>query len=99
MDLLQSQSTGFIYEIATDKNGKVNAVVWQTATMRSSFERYGGYIALDAMKRDASYNDLQTPFHKAVAVGRPLAVLLLVLALCCHGILGLLPTPHTTVRQ
>ncbi len=99
IDLLQSQSTGFIYEFETDRNDKVNGVVWQTATMRSCFERYGGYIALDAMKMDASYNDLQTPLHTAVAVGRPLLVLMLVPPLCCRGILGLLPMPHTTVRQ
>ena len=51
MNLLQSQ-TGFIYEFATDGNGKVNGLVWQTATMRSNFERHGGYISLDTMKRE-----------------------------------------------
>ena len=40
MNLLQSQTTGFVYEFATDYNGKVNGLVWQTATMRSNFERY-----------------------------------------------------------
>ncbi len=50
MNLLQSQTTGFIYEFATDSYGKVNGLVWQTTTMRSNFERYGGYISLDTMK-------------------------------------------------
>ncbi len=57
--------------------------------MRSSFERYGGYIALDTMKRETSCNNLWTPFDKAVVVGQPLAVLLLVPPLCHSGILGL----------
>ncbi len=52
MNLLQSQTTGFVYEFATDCNGKVNGLVWQTATLRSNFERYGGYISLNTMKRD-----------------------------------------------
>ena len=72
MNLLQSQSTGFIYEFATDKNGYVNGVVWQTATMRSSFERYGVYIALDAMKRDVSYNDLRPPSIRLWQLAAPL---------------------------
>ncbi len=52
MNLLQSQTTGLTYEFATDGNGKVNGLVWQTATMRSNFERFGGYISLDTMKRE-----------------------------------------------
>jgi hypothetical protein len=72
MDLLQSQSTGFIYEFATDKNGYVYGVVWQTATMRSSFERYGGYIALDTMKRDTSCNNLRTPSTRLWRLAGPL---------------------------
>ncbi len=68
--------------------------------MMSSFERYGGYIALDTMKRDTSYNNFRTPLHKAVAVGQPLAVLLLMPPLCRSGILGLAmsasnPSEHT----
>ncbi len=35
MNLLQSQTTEFVYEFATDCNGKVNGLVWQTATMCS----------------------------------------------------------------
>ncbi len=33
---------------------------------------------MDLLARDASYGDLPTPLHKAVAGGRPLAVQLLV---------------------
>jgi hypothetical protein len=52
MSLLQSQTTEFVYEFATDSYGKVDGLVWQTATMRSNFERYGGYISFDTMKRE-----------------------------------------------
>ena len=31
--------------------GTVNGVVWMTATMRQNFERFGGYIVLDTLKR------------------------------------------------
>jgi hypothetical protein len=52
MNLLQSQTTGFMYEFTTDSYGKVNGLVWQTATMHSNFERYRGYISLDTLKRE-----------------------------------------------
>jgi len=38
----------------------------------------GGRRAADLLARDASYGDLRTPLHKAVAGGRPLAVQLLI---------------------
>ena len=43
--------------------------------------------AADLLARDASYGDLRTPLHKAVAGGRPLAAQLLVRALRCRGVL------------
>jgi len=43
--------------------------------------------ATDLLVRDASYGDLRTPLHKAVAGGRPLEAQLLVHASCRRGVL------------
>ena len=51
---------GFVYELARDGLGTMVGVVWQTATMRDNFERFGSYISLDMMKR--GINSLLWPF-------------------------------------
>ena len=51
LKLLSQNAKGFVYKLAHDEKGDINGVVWQTATMRDNFERFGGYISLDTMKR------------------------------------------------
>lgn len=60
MDLLKKSNKGFRYELFHDSNGKCTGCVWQTTTMRDNFERFGGFIALDAMKREL--NSLLWPY-------------------------------------
>lgn len=52
MDLMRQTADGdFRYELLSDSNGVITGCVWQTATMRANFERYGSFISVDAMKR------------------------------------------------
>ena len=51
LELIRENAKGFEYELAVDDEGVVNGAVWQTATMRDNFERFGGYIASDSMYR------------------------------------------------
>ncbi|GFH55396.1 hypothetical protein CTEN210_11872 [Chaetoceros tenuissimus] len=52
MDLMVQKADGnFKYELLSDSNGVITGCVWQTATMRANFERYGSFISVDAMKR------------------------------------------------
>ena len=51
LDLVQADSKRSVYESARDNNNNVYGVVWQTATMRANFERFGGYVSLDMTKR------------------------------------------------
>ena len=51
LDLIRENAKGFAYELAVDDEGGLNGAVWQTATMRDNFERFGGYIASDSMFR------------------------------------------------
>ena len=51
LELVQDNAKGFVYKLAIDAKGNVHGVVWQTATMRDNFERFGGYISLDTMKQ------------------------------------------------
>ena len=63
LKLIQSHATGFIYSLAEDTSGKKKklvGVLWMTATMRRNFELFGGYIALDMMKR--GLNTLLWPY-------------------------------------
>ena len=43
-----------------DTSGKPTGCVWQTAIMRDNFERFGGFVAIDAMKREL--NTLLWPY-------------------------------------
>ena len=51
LDLIKENAKGFEYELAVDDEGGLNGAVWQTATMRDNFERFGEYIASDSMFR------------------------------------------------
>ena len=51
LKILSERAVGFAYELAYDSEGTINGAVWQTATMRDNFERFGGFICLDVMKR------------------------------------------------
>ena len=52
LSVLCTRDKGFRYHCAIGPNGQVNRVVWQTASMRSNFERFGSYICIDAMMRE-----------------------------------------------
>jgi len=60
LDMIASKAKGFVYEVARDGSGAVVGAVWQTATMRDNFERFGDYICLDVMKRE--HNHLHWPY-------------------------------------
>ena len=83
LELIQSRATGFTYSLAEDTSGKKKklvGVLWMTATMRRNFELFGGYIALDMMKR--GLNTLLWPY---VAVSMYDECMKLCIA--CEGIL------------
>ena len=60
LSVLSTRDKGFRYRCAIGPNGQVNGVVWQTASMRSNFERFGSYICIDAMMREL--NTLNWPY-------------------------------------
>ena len=35
----------------TDTKGRITGCIWQTSIMRDNFERFGGFISMDTMKR------------------------------------------------
>ena len=51
LELIQENAKGFVFEPAIGVKGNVHGVVSQTAMMRDNFERFGGYISLDTIKR------------------------------------------------
>ena len=51
MQLLAQHNPGFRHVLLQDKSGKYTGCIWQTAVMRDSFEQFGGFISIDAMKR------------------------------------------------
>ena len=64
LHLLTSKAKGFQYRLAIGTDGKVNGVVWMTATMRSNLERFGVYLSLDSMKREL--NTFNWPYFSIV---------------------------------
>ena len=52
LDMIANKAKGFVYEIGRDGGGAVVGAVWQTATMRDNFERFGDFICIDMMKRE-----------------------------------------------
>ena len=60
MERLKSEDPEFAYQILTDDTGEVTGCLWMTSTMRQNFESFGGFISVDAMKRDI--NTLLWPY-------------------------------------
>ena len=60
LKLISQNAKGFSYKLSYDNQMCITGVVWMTSTMRSSFERFGSYIALDTMKR--GLNTLLWPY-------------------------------------
>ena len=60
MSLLSQSNHGFRCVFIHDPSGKCTGCIWQTATMRDNFETFGGFLAVDAMKRGT--NDLIWPY-------------------------------------
>ena len=63
---LNEKDSMFTYRIAYDEDGVPTGFVWQTGTMRRSFELYGEILSLDAMKR--TMNDLNWPYMAPVVL-------------------------------
>lgn len=51
MEDLKKTERGFKYVILSDSSGRCTGCIWQTATMRENFERFGSFASLDCMKR------------------------------------------------
>ena len=47
---LASHDDGFSYKIFFNKKNEISGFMWMTSTMRSNFERFGSFLAIDAMK-------------------------------------------------
>ena len=60
MERLKVEDPDFTYEILSDNSGEITGCIWMTATMRKNFELFGGFICVDAMKRDI--NTLLWPY-------------------------------------
>ena len=60
MEVLKLKDKDFVYEILYDDYGEISGCLWMTSTMRMNFELYGGYVSVDAMKRDL--NTLLWPY-------------------------------------
>ena len=60
LELLTLKDNDFVYEILKDENDEITGCLWMTSTMRMNFELYGGYVSVDAMKRDI--NTLLWPY-------------------------------------
>ena len=52
MELLAGKNRGFAFQMLQDQDGKYLGCLWQTATMRDNFERFGSMISIDATKRE-----------------------------------------------
>ena len=48
MKLLQESNKRFEYGLMKNTEGMYTGCVWQTATMRFNFERFGSFISIDA---------------------------------------------------
>ena len=60
MEILKLKDKDFVYEILYNECGQITGCLWMTSTMRMNFELYGGYLSVDAMKRDL--NTLLWPY-------------------------------------
>ena len=50
MEALQDSNIGFDYQLLVDSNGRHIGCIWQTSTMKDNFDRFGGYLSIDAMR-------------------------------------------------
>ena len=57
---LQDSNSGFDYQLLADSNGRYTGCIWQTSTMKDNFDRFGGFVSIDAMKR--GINKLLWPY-------------------------------------
>ena len=57
---LKAQNDGFTVTFLQSDKGRLTGCIWQTAIMRDNFERFGGYISMDAMMRPI--NDMKWPY-------------------------------------
>jgi len=60
MQSLQDSNSGFDYQLLADSNGRYTGCIWQTSTMKDNFDRFGGFVSIDAMKR--GINKLLWPY-------------------------------------
>jgi hypothetical protein len=77
---LKEHTAGFDYRIGYSNDGRPEAIVWITPTMRKSWIRYGATIFLDAMKR--KMNSLHWPYIAPVGLDHEKRVVLLCECLC-----------------
>ena len=54
---LESQNRGFAVSFLRSNQGRITGCIWQTAIMRDNFERFGGFVSMDAMKRNLTNLD------------------------------------------
>ena len=88
LNLIRSKAKGFTYKIAESisnsnisGNGKkLLGVIWQTATMRRTFELFGDFIGLDRMKR--GINTLLWPYFSVTMYDKMSKI-----CIACEGIL------------
>ena len=57
---LKDQNEGFAVTFLKSDKNRLTGCIWQTAIMRDNFERFGGYISMDAMMRPI--NDMKWPY-------------------------------------
>ena len=60
MEALRDSNLGFDYQLLADTNGRYTGCIWQTSTMKDNFDRFGGFLCIDAMKH--GINKLLWPY-------------------------------------
>ena len=54
---LEIQNEGFAVTFLRSSQGCITGCIWQTGFMRDNFERFGGFVSMDAMKRNLTSLD------------------------------------------
>ncbi len=60
MEALRDHNSGFDYQLLADTNGTYSGCIWQTSTVKDYFDRFGGFLSIDAMKH--GINKLLCPY-------------------------------------
>ena len=60
IEALRDSNVGFDYQLLEDTNGRCTSCIWQISTMKDNFDRFGGFLSIDAMKR--GINKLLWPY-------------------------------------